>query len=634
MQADVTAGAGNGDGAPPRGAWARHLAAPVRDFMRQEIGGAAVLLAATVAALVWANLGPGSYDSAWTTHLSISVGAHGIDQGLREWVNNGLMTLFFFVVGLEARREFDMGELRERRRVALPVIAGLGGMALPVLIFLAFTAGTPSAHGWGAAMSTDTAFALAVLALVGPRRTERLRVFLLSVVVADDVVALVVIAAVYSDHLRPAALGVALGLFALLLVLRRLRIRRGVPYAAVGVALWVALFKSGIDPLIVGLSLGLLTFAYPPARGDLELATRLVRLFREQPTPELARSARAGLDSAISPNERLQHLFHPWTSFVVVPLFALANVGISLRGDVLGRAVTSPVTLGILVGYVVGKPIGIVGASWLASRRWLGGLRLPVGLSPLVGTSAVAGIGFTVALLIATLAFEGEQLQEAKLGILGAAIAASVLGALVFRALGRLAPLERVRRYQGTAETLLDLVSPVDPDRDHVRGPADAPVTLVEYADFECPYCGQAEPVLRHLLAEFGDDLRYVFRHLPLTDVHPRAQTAAEAAEAAAAQGQFWELHDVLFAHQDALRPSELIGYAEQLGLDSERFRDEIRKHTHAPRIADDVDDADASGVSGTPTLFINGRRHHGAFDLPSLEAAVRAARARTLAAR
>lgn len=633
MAAGANADTLNGGAAPGHGAWARHLAAPVRDFMHQEIGGAAVLLAATVSALVWANLGPGSYESAWTTHLSISVGGHGIDQGLREWINNGLMTLFFFVVGLEARREFDMGELRERRRVALPVIAGVGGMAVPVLIFLAFNVGESSAHGWGAAMSTDTAFALAVLALVGPRRVERLRVFLLSVVVADDVVALVVIAAVYSDHLRPVALGVALGLFALLLAMRRLGIQRGAAYAAVGVATWVALFESGIDPLIIGLALGLLTFAYPPARGDLEVATRLVRLFREQPTPELARSARAGLDSAISPNERLQHLFHPWTSFVVVPLFALANIGISLRGGVLGRAVTSPVTLGIFVGYVVGKPVGIVGASWLASRRRLGGLRLPLGLSPLVGTSAVAGIGFTVALLIATLAFEGEQLQEAKLGILGAAIAASVLGALVFGALGRLAPIERVRRYQGTAETLLDLTSPVDAARDHVRGPADAPVTLVEYGDFECPYCGQAEPVLRALLAEFGDDLRYVFRHLPLVDVHPRAQTAAEAAEAAATQGRFWEMHDVLFAHQDALRPSDLVGYAEELGLDSERFREEIRKHTHAPRIAEDVDDADHSGVSGTPTLFVNGRRHHGAFDLQSLEIAVRTARARVLAA-
>lgn len=626
--------AGPATPAPPAGAWARHLGAPVRSFLHRETGGAAVLLAATVAALVWANAAPHGYEHAWHTVLSIRVGGTGIDQPLREWVNNGLMALFFFVVGLEARREFDMGELRERRRVALPVLAGLGGMLLPVLIFLAFNAGKDTAHGWGAAMSTDTAFALGVLALAAPAQLGRLRVFLLSMVVADDVVALIVIAAVYSDSIDWLALAVAGGLLLVVLGLRRLPVRWGaVPFAVAGVALWVALYESGIDPLIAGLVLGLLTVAYPPARSDLEGATSLVRLFREQPTPQLARSARSSLDSAISPNERLQHLIHPWTSYAIVPLFALANAGIPLRGDVLGRAVTSPVTLGIAVGYVVGKPVGVAGAAWLLSRRRLGGMRLPVGMVPLAGGGAVAGIGFTVSLLISTLAFDGPALQEAKIGILAAAVLAALLGSGILRALAALPAERRQRLSAGTAPALLDLISPPDQARDHVRGPADAPVTLVEYADFECPYCGQAEPVLRDLLAEFGDGLRYVFRHLPLSDVHPRAQVAAEAAEAAAAQGAFWEMHDLLFAHQGALRPSDLIGYAEQLGLDTERFGDELRRHVHAPRIAEDVDDADRSGVSGTPTVFVNGRRHHGAFDLPTIEAAVRAAQARARAA-
>lgn len=564
----------------------------------------------------------------WHTTLSLSVGRHGIDQSLREWIDNGLMTFFFFVVGLEARREFDMGELRERRRIALPVLAGIGGMVVPVLIFLAFNAGKTSVHGWGAAMSTDTAFALGVLALVGPRRADRLRVFLLSVVVADDVVALVVIAAVYSGSIDGVALGVAAAIFAAVLLLRRFELRAGPACLVLGVALWGALYASGIDPLIAGLAMGLATFAYPPARSDLEVATTLVRLFREQPTPELARSARAGLDSSISPNERLQHLFHPWTSFLVVPLFALANAGLPIRGDVLSRAVSSPVTLGIVVGYVVGKPVGIAGVAWLASRRRMGRMRLPVGLPPLAGSGAVAGIGFTVSLLIATLAFHGEQLQEAKLGILAAAIGAALTGTAAFRALALVPAADRVRRFAGTAEQLIDLASPVDMARDHVRGPEDATVTIVEYGDFECPFCSRAEPVIRELLAEFGDDLRYVFRHLPLTDVHPRAQVAAEAAEAAAAQGAFWEMHDLLFFRQDALRPSDLVGYAEQLGLDAGRVTDELRRHVHAPRIAEDVDDADHSGVSGTPTIFVNGRRHHGAFDLASLSEAVRVARA------
>ena len=186
----------------------------------------------------------------------------------------------------------------------------------------------------------------------------------------------------------------------------------------------------------------------------------------------------------------------------------------------------------------------------------------------------------------------------------------------------------RIRALLGTAEPIVDLAEPVDPERDHIRGPAEAPVTVVEYGDFECPYCGQAEPVMRELLADFGD-VRYVWRHLPLTDVHPHAQAAAEAAEAAAAQGAFWEMHDLLLDHQDALRASDLIGYAEQLGLDVERFEDDLRKHAGAARIEEDVDSADLSGVSGTPTFFINGRRHYGAYDIETLSNAVRAARAR-----
>lgn len=199
---------------------------------------------------------------------------------------------------------------------------------------------------------------------------------------------------------------------------------------------------------------------------------------------------------------------------------------------------------------------------------------------------------------------------------------------LVFRATDLLPPRLRIRALLGSAEAIVDLAVPVDPDHDHVRGADDAPVTLVEYGDFECPYCGQAEPVVRELLAGFGD-VRYVWRHLPLNDVHPNAQLAAEAAEAASDQDAFWELHDLLLTHQDALRPPDLIGYAEQLGLDVGRFTDELRRHTHAARIAEDVDSADLSGVSGTPTFFVNGRRHYGAYDIVTLSAAVRAAGAR-----
>jgi Na+/H+ antiporter NhaA len=587
-----------------------------------------VLLAAAVAALVWVNVDSTSYEDLWRTKLSIKLGGGEVVQDLRHWLNSGLMAFFFFVVGLEARREFDIGELRERRRLTLPLLAGLGGMAVPILIYLAINAGHDSAQGWGVAMSTDTAFALGMLALVGPRFPDRLRAFMLTVVVVDDIVALLVIGTVYSKDVMLGALLVAIGVFAVILVLRAFRVRRGLPYAALGGAVWVALFKGGIEPVVVGLAMGLLTYAQPAARSDLERASERFRLFREQPTPELAREARAGVESAISPNERLQQLYHPWTSYVIVPLFALANAGIVISGDFLSRAFTSPIALGIVAGYVVGKPIGIVGASWLVTRTSHGRLRPPVGWAALAGGGAVASIGFTVSLLIAALAFDGPQLEEAKAGVLAAALAGSAVSWIVFKATDMLPSRLRIPALLGRSETLVDLASPIDPERDHVRGPEDAPVTLVEYGDFECPYCGQAEPVVRELLSDFGD-VRYVWRHLPLNDVHPHAQLAAEASEAAAAQDAFWEMHDLLLDHQGELKVPDLVRYASELGLDGERFINDLRGHTAAAHIAEDVDGADISDVSGTPTFFVNGRRHHGAYDIDTLSAAVRAARAR-----
>ncbi|MFD5033819.1 Na+/H+ antiporter NhaA [Streptomyces sp. NPDC058405] len=602
---------------------------PLRDFLRTETGSAAFLLAGALAALVWANAGPGTYEEFWRTDLAVRIGSAGVSLELREWVNSGLMALFFLVVGLEARREFDMGELRERKRVALPLLAGVSGMIVPVAIYLAFNAGHDSVHGWGAAMSTDTAFALGMLAVFGTRLPRGLRVFILTVAVVDDFVALGVIAVAYSGHVSMPALVVAIGIFGVILVVRAAHVRRGVVYALLATAAWVALLKSGVDPVVTGLVMGLLTYAYPAARGDLERASGLFRLFREQPTPELERSARIGLASAISPNARLQRLYHPWTSYVIVPVFALANAGITLSGSQLARAFSSPITLGILFAYVVGKPVGILGASLLTTRLSRGQLRPPVGWGATAAGGTIAGVGFTVSLLIATLAFRGDRLEEAKIGILTAVICSFAATWLVTWVIGTLPRRPRIRALLGTAESIVDLSDPVDPDHDHVRGPRDAPVTVVEYGDFECPYCGLAEPVIRALLADFGD-VRYVWRHLPLNDVHPNAQLAAEAAEAAAEQDAYWEMHDLLLGRQDALQPGDLLRYARDLGLDADRFHRDLRSHTGAARVAEDVETADVSGVSGTPTFFVNGRRHHGAYDIAGLSAAVRAARERS----
>jgi protein-disulfide isomerase len=456
------------------------------------------------------------------------------------------------------------------------------------------------------------------------------RVFLLTLAVVDDLAGLVVIATVYTHDVSFVALAVAVGLFGVLLALRYASVGRRAASIAVAIGVWVAMFKSGIDPVVSGLAVGLATSAYPPPREELERATALTRSFREQPTPALARSAQQGLVSAISPNERLQYDLHPWVSYVIVPLFALANAGIHLTGTLLGNAIDSPITLGILVAYVVGKPIGIVSGAWLASRPALHGPRLPVSGPVLAAGGACAGIGFTVSLLVSSLAFTGERLDEAKLGAIATVLLAPVLALALTRVIRRLPTAVRARQISRTAEDILDLSEDVDPARDHIRGPADAPVTLVEYGDFECPYCGQAEQVIRELLASQGSDVRYVWRHLPLNDVHPTAQLAAEASEAAGAEGKFWDMYDTLLTHQDALSPKDLGGYAEQLGLDRDRFVDELRRREHAARVRTDVASADESGVTGTPTFFINGRRHYGVYDIDTLTDAVRAAKFRS----
>jgi len=613
-----------------RTAWARNLAAPVRSFLSTESGGAFVMLGAAIAALLWAN-SPWwhSYESAWTTELSIHIGHTGIAGDLRTWVNQGLMTLFFLVVGLEAKRQLDLGELRERRRLAIPVFAAMGGISVPIVIYLAFNAGRAGGHGWGAAMSTDTAFALAAVALITPRTATRIRVFLLTLAVVDDLAALVVIATVYTTHVSVVALLIAIALFGVLVALRYAPFGRTPISIGVGVAIWVAMFRSGIDPVISGLAIGLGTSAYPPSREDLERATALARSFREQPTPELARSAQQSFQSAISPNERLQYELHPWTSYVIVPLFALANAGIHLTGSLLSSAASSPITWGILLGYVIGKPIGVFTGSWIATRPALHGPRSPITEPVLLAAGACAGIGFTVSLLVSSLAFKGIALDEARLGTLASVVVAPALAWAVTRGIRRLPETVRALQIGRTAEDILDLAVEVDPEYDHIRGPDDAPVTLLEYGDFECPYCGQAEGAIRELLAAHGDDVRYVWRHLPLNDVHPSAQLASEAAEAAAAQGRFWDMYDRLLSHQGELSVRDLIRHASELGLDVERFRDALRRREYAARVSEDVASADESGVTGTPTFFINGRRHYGVYDLGALTEAVGAAKLR-----
>ncbi|HEX6590010.1 MAG TPA: Na+/H+ antiporter NhaA [Longimicrobiales bacterium] len=607
-----------------------HGRRPLLEFIATQSGSAVVLLAATLAALIWANSPWGaSYERLWETPLGVRFGDADLVMSLRHWINDGLMALFFFVAGLEIRREFDMGELRERRRVATPVVAAIGGVAVPALLYWLVNRGHPAAHAWGIAMGTDTAFAIGVLTLVGGHWAGLTRTFLLTLVIIDDVVALSVIAAVYSEGIDLLALGVALAFFGVNLWMRRIGVRNGVAYFVVGFIVWLATVASGVHATVAGVAIGLTASAYPPTRAELERAGARWRLFRQQPTAEMAASASRTLALTISPNERLQYMYHPITSYVVVPVFALANAGVALSASSLGAALDSPVTWGVVLGLVVGKPLGITLATWLFSRRWLGGIPLTVPWPPLIGAATLAGIGFTVALLVATIALSGEELEAAKIGILGASLVASLLAWIVFHAIDRLP--SRFASTSRLVAPLLDLVEPVDPAVDHVRGPLDGPgvVTLVEYGDFQCPDCGRAEPVLRQLQQQYGRELRFVFRHLPLVDIHEHAAMAAEASEAAAEQGKFWEMHDRLFDAHGALGYDDLVGYARELGLDVERFEAELQSRAHARRVARDTASADEMRVAGTPTFFVNGRRHYGGYDLQALAAVVQDARSR-----
>jgi Na+/H+ antiporter NhaA len=590
------------------------LAAPARRFLETEAGSAGLLLAAAVAGLLWAN-SPWSdaYESLWSTELSIQVGGAGLGMDLGHWINDGLMAIFFFVVGLEVRRELSIGELTDRRRIVVPAAAALCGIAVPALLYLLVNPSGEAARGWGVVIGTDTAFLLGALAIVGPRCPTQLRVFLLTLTVFDDIVAVAIIGVVYSESLDLVALAVAAAAMLALAGLSALGEWRAAPYAAAGLALWVATYESGLHPSIAGMLAGLLIASRAPARRDVERATSLFRAFRQSPLPDVGYTAARGLRRAVSVGERLQTVLHPWTSYGIVPVFALANAGVDLRGGLLGDALASPVTWGVVLGLVAGKLIGVGAGALLAVRLRLGALPRGVGEGQVVGGAALSGIGFTVSLLIAGLAFdEGAVRDEATVGVLLAAVLATLTGLAVFR-------LAAVLRGERTASLPMFLDRPVDPARDHVRGRADAPLTLVEYGDFECPFCGKATGVIRELHARFGDDLRYVFRHLPLPDVHRHAELAAQAAEAAGAQGRFWEMHDALFRHQDELEFADLAGYADELGLDVERFVRDIEEERHAARVRDDVASADASGARGTPTFFVGDRRHVGPYDAATL---------------
>ncbi len=414
---------------------------PLQAFLHTEAASGVVLLLAAVVALVWANsAAASSYESLWGTELTVGVGRFSLTEDLRHWVNDLLMALFFFVVGLEIKRELVLGELRDPRAAALPLICALGGMVAPAALYLLFNAGGPGSSGWGVPMATDIAFAVGVLALVGSRAPTALKVFLLTLAVADDLGAIAVIALFYTRDLSLPWLIGAVAAIGGIVALQRFGIRTYGAYIVAAALLWLAVFESGVHATIAGVALGFLTPSRPlhPPESVSGLAEgHLERLQRKPPDGvadedeqttllEVARLAREG----VSPLARLEALLHPWTSFVVLPLFALANAGVRLAGDGAADTFADPVALGVAVGLVVGKPLGIVLAAFITTRLGLARLPRACGWLEIVGVGLLAGIGFTVAIFIAGLAFtEPAHTTAAKLGILAASGVAGVAGA-------------------------------------------------------------------------------------------------------------------------------------------------------------------------------------------------------------
>ena len=426
---------------------ARLAVRPATRFMRIEAAGGLMLVVAAVAGLIWVNTDASSFHDFWGTHLSVDLSIAHLNLTLEEWVNDLLMTFFFLVVSLEIKREIVHGELSDRRRASLPVISAVGGMVVPVLIYVAFNAGGDGIDGWAIPVATDIAFALGVLSLLGKRVPFSLKIFLLALAVADDVGGIVVIALFFTEEIDGVALGAAIGLLALIFAMHRIQVRAIGAYAVVGAALWLAMHESGVHATIAGVALGLATPATAPylrehflesmsryrARFEEGMAIRDERGQRNLTTDtlhgveELARETEP-------PLERVEHMLVPWTSFVIVPIFAMANAGIELGGSALPDAFESSVAWGAGAGLVLGKVVGISAAAYLSVRFGIAMKPRGVTWSQIAGVAMLGGIGFTVSIFLANLSFDEEQLViDAKIGIFAASIVTAVAGYVTLR---------------------------------------------------------------------------------------------------------------------------------------------------------------------------------------------------------
>jgi Na+/H+ antiporter NhaA len=573
------------------------------------------LIGATAIAVAWANVAGASYEKWWSLRVTGDVGGLSYSFTLHQFINEGLMTLFFFLVGLEVKHELTIGDLAERSRALLPIAAAVAGLFVPAAIYALVSRSTGESHGWGIVISTDTAFLLGALSLIAPKHPARLRTFLLALAVVDDIGALLVIGIFYSSTIAVLPLLAAAAIVALLLFVRLLPAGRGFSYAVLGVALWAFVAAAGVHPTLAGVAIALVIPAYPPERAHVERSAQLSQAFRESPNPVYAAAVARSLRKSLSINARLDATWRPYVAYGVLPLFALANAGVQFAPETLLQALASPVAWGVVGGLVLGKFIGITGATALLRGLGQGRLAPGLGMARVAGGATLSGIGFTISLFLIPIAISSGRDQEvARIAVLAASVTAFVCGWVVLAVGDRIRPPAVVGAV---------LARPVDPARDHIVGRNDAPFTIVEYGDFECPFCSRATGSVDAVRGHFGDDIRWVWRHLPLDQLHPHAQIAAQAAEAAARQGKFLEMLRAMFAHQQSLERADLIGYAEQLGLDLNKFADDLESPEVLAHIDDDRLDAELMDLHSTPTFFVNGHRHIGPYDSRTLIRAI-----------
>ncbi|OJV95396.1 MAG: Na+/H+ antiporter NhaA [Microbacterium sp. 67-17] len=581
----------------------------------EALRGATVLLAATLVALVWANLPGDTYDMVWHLPLGFEIGDFSFELDLRHWVNDAAMALFFASVTLEVRRELELGELRDWRRASAALIAAVAGLVVPAILFIAVNGGTDAVGGWGVVISTDTAFVLGMLALVGRSMPPQLRVFLVTLAVADDVGALAVIAFAYTDDFTPAPLIlVAVGL-AIILAMRRAGVWRGALYLAPSVVVWAGFLMSGVHATLAGVAIALLLPVFSTRPADMRRANDHVRAFQQSPSAHAARAAEQAVARAISVNERAYRALNPSVTWFILPLFALANAGVSVAGPTLSDAFGSRLTWGVVIGLVVGNAVAITLSTLIVRRVSPHSVSPNLRIEHIFGLSLLAGMGFTISLFVAELAFtDPVDLSRAQIGILTGTLTAALLGALAFGVLG-----VRERRRVPDRDRLLRSARA---NRDPMLGDAErALVTVVEYGDFTSPFSPTSDEMRREMTTRFGTDVAFTFRHLPT--VNSASRTAALANEAARAQGRFWEMRDALLREAPVESERQILRAASAAGVNLRRLQVDRDRGLGAWRVEQDASDAESMSISTAPTFFIGGVRYNGPIDADSINAAV-----------